>query len=53
MTISLERRYAIAWRISRTAIRSSSIWSLAVTLMGCATLGSALTLPGAEPPDQD
>ncbi|MEV2210872.1 sensor histidine kinase [Streptomyces sp. NPDC050997] len=24
-----------------------------LALMGCATLGSALTLPGAEPPDQD
>ncbi|MFF6785735.1 histidine kinase [Streptomyces sp. NPDC012510] len=26
---------------------------LAMALMGCATFGSALTLPGTEPPDQD
>ncbi|MGW0839106.1 sensor histidine kinase [Streptomyces sp. NPDC002787] len=27
--------------------------ALAMALMGCATLGTALTLPGTEPPDQD
>ncbi|MDX2524114.1 sensor histidine kinase [Streptomyces europaeiscabiei] len=53
MTVSLERRYAD--RLEDFSERHPFLVDLvlAMTLMGCATLGSALTLPGAEPPDQD
>ncbi|MFE7836900.1 sensor histidine kinase [Streptomyces sp. NPDC057474] len=53
MSISLERRYAD--RLEEFSHRHPFLVDLAmvVTLMGCAVLGMALTLPGAEPPDQD
>ncbi|WP_216588993.1 sensor histidine kinase [Streptomyces brasiliscabiei] len=53
MTISRERRYAD--RIEHLHDRHPFLVDLVLVsaLMGCATLGSALTLPGAEPPDQD
>ncbi|TQE35809.1 sensor histidine kinase [Streptomyces ipomoeae] len=53
MTVNLERRYAD--RLENFSGRHPFLVDLAqvVALMGCATLGSALTLPGAEPPDQD
>ncbi|MCL8010943.1 sensor histidine kinase [Streptomyces sp. AS02] len=53
MTTSLERRYAD--RLEGFAARHPFVIDLVVVaaLMGSATLGSLLTLPGAEPPDQD
>lgn len=51
--LGLERRYAD--RLEEFADRRPFLLDLALvlTLMGCATLGSSLTLPGADPPDQD
>ncbi|QOV36954.1 sensor histidine kinase [Streptomyces ferrugineus] len=53
MSTSPERRYAD--RLDEFAGRHPFLVDLAlvIPLMGCATLGSMLTLPGAEPPDQD
>jgi signal transduction histidine kinase len=53
MSISLERRYAD--RLEEFSHRHPFLVDLALvsTLMGCATLGSELTMPSAEPPDQD
>ncbi|MGW1667790.1 sensor histidine kinase [Streptomyces sp. NPDC002324] len=53
MSISMERRYAD--RVEEFSDRHPFLVDLvlSITLMGCATLGSALTLPGARPPDQD
>ncbi|AZQ36183.1 sensor histidine kinase [Streptomyces cyaneochromogenes] len=53
MTTSQERRYAD--RLEGFAARHPFVIDLVVVaaLMGSATLGSLLTLPGAEPPDQD
>lgn len=53
MSVSLDRRYAD--RLEDFSDRHPYLVDLvmAMTLMGCATLGSVLTLPGAEPPDQD
>ncbi|MFF7161340.1 sensor histidine kinase [Streptomyces sp. NPDC008086] len=53
MTTSPERRYAD--RIEEFSDRHTFAIDvvLVMALMGCATLGSVLTLPGAEPPDQD
>jgi signal transduction histidine kinase len=48
-----ERRYAD--RVEEFTDRRPFVVDLALvaTLMGCAVLGSSLTLPGARPPDQD
>ncbi|WP_031483061.1 sensor histidine kinase [Streptomyces bicolor] len=53
MTTSPERRYAD--RLEEFSHRRPFAVDLvlAAALMGCATLGSELTLPGATPPDQD
>ncbi|MET9964447.1 sensor histidine kinase [Streptomyces sp. NPDC006356] len=53
MTTSPERRYAD--RIEEFSDRHPFAIDavLVMALMGCATLGSMLTLPGADPPDQD
>lgn len=53
MTTSQERRYAD--RIEGFAGRHPFVIDLVLVaaLMGCAALGGLLTLPGAEPPDQD
>ncbi|UUU21564.1 sensor histidine kinase [Streptomyces sp. DSM 40750] len=53
MSISLDRRYAD--RLEDFSHRHPFLVDLAtaITLMGCAVLGTALTLPGAAPPDQD
>ncbi|GAA4064767.1 sensor histidine kinase [Streptomyces shaanxiensis] len=53
MTTNQERRYAD--RLEGFAGRHPYVLDLVVVaaLMGCATLGGLLTLPGAEPPDQD
>ncbi|MDF3144017.1 MULTISPECIES: sensor histidine kinase [unclassified Streptomyces] len=53
MTTHLERRYAD--RIEEFADRHPFVVDLVLVaaLMGSATLGSLLTLPGADPPDQD
>lgn len=53
MTTSPERRYAD--RVEEFADRHRFLVDLApvLALLGCATLGSSLTLPGADPPDQD
>jgi signal transduction histidine kinase len=53
MSISLDRRYAD--RLEGFSQRHPFLIDLtmAATLMACATLGSALTLPGADTPDQD
>ncbi|MFI7408436.1 sensor histidine kinase [Streptomyces sp. NPDC049627] len=53
MSTSPERRYAD--RLEEFAARHPFVVDLALILplLGCATLGSSLTLPGAEPPDQD
>ncbi|MFE0251359.1 sensor histidine kinase [Streptomyces sp. NPDC059010] len=53
MTTHQERRYAD--RIEEFADRHPLVVDLVVVaaLMGSATLGGQLTLPGAEPPDQD
>ncbi|MGI5376885.1 sensor histidine kinase [Streptomyces sp. CA-251387] len=53
MITSPERRYAD--RLDSFAGRHPFVVDLALVLalMGCASLGSALTLPGADPPDQD
>ncbi|MFF8968955.1 sensor histidine kinase [Streptomyces sp. NPDC014995] len=53
MSTSLERRYAD--RLEEFSYRHPFVVDLAMVLplMGCATLGSLLTLPGADPPDQD
>ncbi|MFG2130917.1 sensor histidine kinase [Streptomyces sp. NPDC048751] len=53
MSISLERRYAD--RVEQFSERHVFLVDLVVVmaLMGCAALGSSLTLPGADPPDQD
>ncbi|MFJ8537168.1 sensor histidine kinase [Streptomyces sp. NPDC093591] len=53
MSISQERRYAD--RLEEFAARHHLLVDLALALavMGCATLGSALTLPNADPPDND
>ncbi|MFG1666173.1 sensor histidine kinase [Streptomyces sp. Y7] len=53
MSTSPERRYA--HRVEDFADRHSLVVDavLVMALMGCATLGSMLTLPGADPPDQD
>ncbi|WP_159767004.1 sensor histidine kinase [Streptomyces sp. HM190] len=53
MSFSLDRRYAD--RLEEFTDRSRFLIDLvlAAALMGCATLGSALTLPGADPPDRD
>lgn len=53
MITSPERRYAdrIEEFSDRHALAVDLV--LVMALMGCATLGSMLTLPGAEPPDQD
>ncbi|MDO0913289.1 sensor histidine kinase [Streptomyces sp. DT2A-34] len=53
MSTSPERRYAD--RLDEFAGRHPFVVDLALVmaLMGCATLGSMLTLPGADPPDQD
>ncbi|MCF1598908.1 sensor histidine kinase [Streptomyces muensis] len=60
MTTSPERRYAdrieeFTDRIEEFAGRHRFLVDLApvLGLLGCATLGSSLTLPGADPPDQD
>ncbi|MDX2809655.1 sensor histidine kinase [Streptomyces scabiei] len=51
--LSRERRYTD--RLEEFSDRHHVVVDLvlALALMGCATLGSALTLPGARPPDQD
>ncbi|MFJ8634854.1 sensor histidine kinase [Streptomyces sp. NPDC093568] len=53
MTTSQERRYAD--RLEGFADRRPFLIDLvlAAALMGCASLGTMLTLPGAAPPDQD
>ncbi|MEU6177605.1 sensor histidine kinase [Streptomyces coeruleorubidus] len=53
MNISLERRYAD--RVEEFAARRPFLVDLATVLglMGCAALGGSLTLPSADPPDQD
>ncbi|QKZ20004.1 sensor histidine kinase [Streptomyces chartreusis] len=53
MTTTPERRYAD--RLDEFAGRHPFVVDLVLVaaLMGCATLGAMLTLPGAEPPDQD
>ncbi|GAA2389966.1 histidine kinase [Streptomyces coeruleofuscus] len=53
MSISLERRYAD--RLEEFSARHPFLVDLAMVLalMGCAALGGSLTLPSAEPPDQD
>ncbi|MFH9061346.1 sensor histidine kinase [Streptomyces coeruleorubidus] len=53
MSISLERRYAD--RLEEFSARHPFLVDLAIVLalMGCAALGGSLTLPSAEPPDQD
>ena len=53
MSTSPERRYAD--RLEEFSYRHPFLVDLfmVLALMGCATLGSSLTLPGAEPPDQD
>ncbi|MCT9143359.1 sensor histidine kinase [Streptomyces violarus] len=53
MSISLERRYAD--RLEEFSARHAFLVDLAMVLalMGCAALGGSLTLPSAEPPDQD
>jgi signal transduction histidine kinase len=53
MTTSPERRYAD--RIEEFSDRHPFAIDvvLVMALMGCAVLGSLLTLPGADPPDQD
>ncbi|MFJ8466614.1 sensor histidine kinase [Streptomyces swartbergensis] len=53
MSISLERRYAD--RVEEFAARHPFLVDLAMVLglMGCAALGGSLTLPSADPPDQD
>ncbi|OUC99357.1 sensor histidine kinase [Streptomyces swartbergensis] len=53
MSISLERRYAD--RLEEFSARHAFLVDLAMVLalMGCATLGGSLTLPSADPPDQD
>ncbi|MBG0853761.1 sensor histidine kinase [Streptomyces spinoverrucosus] len=52
MTTSPERRYAD--RFEEFAVRHAFVVDLALVLalMGCATLGATLTLPGAAPPGQ-
>ncbi|MEU0383703.1 sensor histidine kinase [Streptomyces chartreusis] len=53
MSISLERRYAD--RLEQFSARHAFLVDLAMVLalMGCATLGGSLTMPSADPPDQD
>ncbi|WP_328748898.1 sensor histidine kinase [Streptomyces sp. NBC_00285] len=53
MTTSMERRYAD--RLEEFSDRHPFLVDLALvlTLMGSATLGASLTLPGAVPPDDD
>ncbi|CAM5546247.1 putative Nitrate/nitrite sensor protein NarX [Streptomyces afghaniensis 772] len=53
MSITLERRYAD--RLEEFSARHPFLVDLAMVLalMGCSALGGSLTLPGAEPPDQD
>ncbi|GAA2942816.1 MULTISPECIES: sensor histidine kinase [Streptomyces] len=53
MSISLERRYAD--RLEEFSARHAFLVDLAMVLalMGCAALGSSITLPSATPPDQD
>ncbi|MGR6971690.1 sensor histidine kinase [Streptomyces cynarae] len=53
MSTSLERRYAD--RLEQFTDRHPLAVDVVVVLalMGCASLGSNLTLPGADPPDQD
>ncbi|WP_086561633.1 sensor histidine kinase [Streptomyces africanus] len=53
MSITLERRYAD--RLEEFSARHTFLVDLAtvLALMGCAALGGSLTLPGAQPPDQD
>ncbi|MYS91294.1 MULTISPECIES: sensor histidine kinase [Streptomyces] len=53
MSTSLERRYAD--RLEKFSARHAFLVDLAMVLalMGCATLGGSLTLPSADPPDQD
>ncbi|MET9759367.1 sensor histidine kinase [Streptomyces sp. NPDC006372] len=53
MTTTLERRYQD--RLEEFTARHAFLVDLtmALALMGCATLGGSLTLPGADPPDQD
>ncbi|MFH9005477.1 sensor histidine kinase [Streptomyces afghaniensis] len=53
MSITLERRYAD--RLEEFSARHPYLVDLAMVLalMGCATLGGSLTLPSADPPDQD
>ncbi|MDC0769502.1 sensor histidine kinase [Streptomyces sp. HD] len=53
MTSSPERRYADRLEDFSDRHRLVVDAVLAMALMGCATLGSMLTLPGADPPDQD
>ncbi|MFF9778889.1 sensor histidine kinase [Streptomyces sp. NPDC013978] len=52
-SLSRERRYTD--RLEEFSDRHPFFVDLALVLalLGCATLGSALTLPGAQPPDQD
>ena len=52
-SLSRERRYTD--RLEEFSDRHPFLVDLALVLalLGCATLGSALTLPGAQPPDQD
>ncbi|MEU0189484.1 sensor histidine kinase [Streptomyces afghaniensis] len=53
MTTTLERRYTD--RLEEFTARHAFLVDLTMilALMGCATLGGSLTLPGADPPDQD
>jgi signal transduction histidine kinase len=53
ITASQERRYAD--RLEEFAARHPSLVDLAMVLalMACATFGASLTLPNADPPDQD
>jgi signal transduction histidine kinase len=53
MSITLERRYAD--RLEEFSARHPFLVDLAMVLalMGCAALGGSLTLPSADPPDQD
>ena len=53
MSTSPERRYAD--RLEAFSYRHPFVvdLSMVLALMGCATLGSSLTMPGAHPPDQD
>jgi signal transduction histidine kinase len=53
MSISLERRYAD--RLEEFSARHAFLVDLAMVLalMGCAALGGSLTMPSADPPDQD